>query len=88
MRWWWPPPRIDPPTQWTYTPDGADEMTDYVDDALQKVASGAHMAFATVQLGARRCSRPGRGGHPVLRIGLLAVAAGRHASAGRDPRRG
>ncbi len=36
---------------WTYTPDGADEMTDYVDDALQKVASGAHMAFATVQLG-------------------------------------
>jgi RimJ/RimL family protein N-acetyltransferase len=36
---------------WTYTPDGVEQMTDYVDDALRKVASGAHMAFATVQLG-------------------------------------
>jgi N-acetyltransferase len=38
--------------QWTYTPDGRDEMTDYVRDALTKVASGAHVAFATVRRGA------------------------------------
>jgi N-acetyltransferase len=38
--------------QWTYTPDGTEEMTDYVVDALEKVASGAHVAFATVRLGA------------------------------------
>jgi RimJ/RimL family protein N-acetyltransferase len=38
--------------QWTYTPDGVEQMTDYVRDALEKVASGAHVAFATVQKGA------------------------------------
>ncbi len=38
--------------QWTYTPNGHTEMTDYVRDALEKVASGAHVAFATVRLGA------------------------------------
>ena len=35
--------------QWTYTPDGPEEMTAYVRDALDKVASGAHLAFATVR---------------------------------------
>jgi N-acetyltransferase len=34
---------------WTYTPDGVEQMTDYVLDALAKVASGAHVAFATVR---------------------------------------
>ena len=34
--------------QWTYTPDGVDQMTSYVVDALAKVATGAHVAFATV----------------------------------------
>jgi N-acetyltransferase len=38
--------------QWTYTPDGPEQMTDYVRDALAKVASGAHVAFATVRRGA------------------------------------
>ncbi len=38
--------------QWTYTPDGPEEMTDYVLDALSKVTSGAHVAFATVRKGA------------------------------------
>jgi N-acetyltransferase len=40
--------------QWTYTPDGLDEMTDYVRDALEKVASGAHVAFATIRKGTGR----------------------------------
>jgi RimJ/RimL family protein N-acetyltransferase len=35
--------------QWTYTPDGLEQMTDYVRDALDKVAVGAHVAFATVR---------------------------------------
>jgi RimJ/RimL family protein N-acetyltransferase len=38
--------------QWTYTPEGVDQMTDYVVDALDKVAAGAHVAFATIQHGA------------------------------------
>ena len=38
--------------QWTYTPDGLDQMVEYVRDALTKVASGAHVAFATVRRGA------------------------------------
>ena len=38
--------------QWSYTPDGLEEMTAYVRDALAKVASGAHVAFATVRKGA------------------------------------
>jgi RimJ/RimL family protein N-acetyltransferase len=37
--------------QWTYTPEGLEQMTDYVHDALAKVASGAHVAFATVRKG-------------------------------------
>jgi len=37
--------------QWTYTPDGPEEMRAYVRDALDKVASGAHVAFATVHKG-------------------------------------
>jgi N-acetyltransferase len=41
--------------QWSFTPDGLAEMTDYVRDALAKVASGAHVAFATV----RRAADPG-----------------------------
>jgi RimJ/RimL family protein N-acetyltransferase len=35
--------------QWAYTPDGLEQMTRYVRDALDKVASGAHVAFATVR---------------------------------------
>jgi RimJ/RimL family protein N-acetyltransferase len=35
--------------QWTYTPEGRGQMTDYVADALEKVAAGAHVAFATVR---------------------------------------
>jgi len=38
--------------QWTYTPDGLEQMTDYVRDALAKVASGTHVAFATIHKGA------------------------------------
>jgi RimJ/RimL family protein N-acetyltransferase len=38
--------------QWTYTPDGPDQMAEYVRDALAKVASGAQLAFATVRRGA------------------------------------
>lgn len=37
--------------QWAYTPEGHAQVTAYVLDALQKVASGAHVAFATVWLG-------------------------------------
>ena len=37
--------------QWTYTPEGHEQMTDYVADALEKVATGAHIAFATVHKG-------------------------------------
>jgi RimJ/RimL family protein N-acetyltransferase len=37
--------------QWTYTPEGRGQMTDYVADALEKVAAGAHVAFATVRKG-------------------------------------
>jgi N-acetyltransferase len=37
--------------QWTYTPEGEAQMTEYVIDALAKVAAGVHIAFATVQLG-------------------------------------
>jgi N-acetyltransferase len=37
--------------RWTYTPEGLDQMTDYVLDALARVASGAHVAFATVRKG-------------------------------------
>jgi RimJ/RimL family protein N-acetyltransferase len=35
--------------QWVYIPDGYDQMLDSVTDALAKVASGQHMAFATVR---------------------------------------
>jgi N-acetyltransferase len=35
--------------QWTYTPNGFEQMTDYVRDALAKVAAGAHVAFATIR---------------------------------------
>jgi RimJ/RimL family protein N-acetyltransferase len=38
--------------QWAYTPDGHEQMTDYVRAALNQVASGAHVAFATVRRGA------------------------------------
>jgi RimJ/RimL family protein N-acetyltransferase len=37
--------------QWTYTPDGPEEMRAYVRDALSKVAAGVHVAFATVRKG-------------------------------------
>jgi N-acetyltransferase len=35
--------------QWAYTPEGPEQMTRYVADALDKVATGAHVAFATVR---------------------------------------
>jgi RimJ/RimL family protein N-acetyltransferase len=38
--------------EWTYTPEGTEQMTDYVADALAKVASGAQVAFVTVHRGA------------------------------------
>jgi RimJ/RimL family protein N-acetyltransferase len=38
--------------QWTYTPEGLEQMTDYVRDALDRVEAGAHVAFATVRRGA------------------------------------
>ncbi len=37
--------------QWAYVPVGAEHMTAYVRDALARVASGDHVAFATVQKG-------------------------------------
>jgi N-acetyltransferase len=37
--------------QWTYVPDGPDDMAEHVREALAKVAAGAHVAFATVQRG-------------------------------------
>jgi len=38
--------------EWTYTPEGLEQMTAYVRDARDKVASGDHVAFATVRKGA------------------------------------
>ena len=38
--------------RWTYTPDGEDQMAAYVRDALAKVATGEHVALATVRKGA------------------------------------
>jgi N-acetyltransferase len=35
--------------QWTFTHEGHEQMTSYVADALEKVAAGAHVAFATVR---------------------------------------
>jgi RimJ/RimL family protein N-acetyltransferase len=37
--------------QWTVTPNGLEEMTTYVRDALGNVAAGTHVAFATVRRG-------------------------------------
>ena len=37
--------------QWTYTPEGRAQMSDYVADALEKVSAGAHVAFTTVRKG-------------------------------------
>lgn len=37
--------------QWAYVPDGTEHMAAYVRDAVAKVASGAHVAFATVRRG-------------------------------------
>jgi N-acetyltransferase len=35
--------------EWAYVPDGTDHMADYVRSALARVASGDHVAFATVR---------------------------------------
>jgi RimJ/RimL family protein N-acetyltransferase len=35
--------------QWSYVPDGTEEVTEYVRDALAKVTSGTQVAFATVR---------------------------------------
>ena len=40
--------------QWTYTPHGPEQMTDYVRNALESVASGSHVAFTTVRKGQDR----------------------------------
>ena len=37
--------------QWTYTPNGVEQMTDFVRGALAKAASDAHLPFTTI----RRC---------------------------------
>jgi RimJ/RimL family protein N-acetyltransferase len=37
--------------QWAYTPEGVEQMTAYVVDALEKVTSGGQVAFATLRLG-------------------------------------
>ena len=37
--------------QWTYTPEGPDQMTAYVQGALAKAATDAHVPFATVARG-------------------------------------
>jgi RimJ/RimL family protein N-acetyltransferase len=47
--------------EWTYTPDGTEQMSGYVADALAQVASGAHVAFATVLRGGRGAGQ-GEGG--------------------------
>jgi N-acetyltransferase len=39
--------------QWTYTPEGTEQMSAYVADALTQVATGAHVAFATVRKAGR-----------------------------------
>jgi RimJ/RimL family protein N-acetyltransferase len=41
--------------QWVYVPDGTEQMTRYVRDALATVASGAQVPFATI----RRCGDAG-----------------------------
>jgi RimJ/RimL family protein N-acetyltransferase len=45
--------------QWAYVPDGTEHMVSYVQDAMAKVASGAHVAFATVRRG-RGANEPDR----------------------------
>ncbi len=40
--------------QWTYTPDGVEQMTDYVRDALAKATTGGQVPFATVRRGQGR----------------------------------
>ena len=36
---------------WSFTPDGHEEMTAYVAEAMKKVMAGAHVAFATIRKG-------------------------------------
>jgi RimJ/RimL family protein N-acetyltransferase len=37
--------------QWTVTPQGHEQMAQYVADALEKVGEGSHVAFATIRKG-------------------------------------
>ena len=37
--------------QWTYTPDGVEQMTDFVRGALDQAATGGQVPFATIALG-------------------------------------
>ncbi len=53
--------------QWTYVPDGPEEMTAHVREALHKAAAGAQVAFATVQRGQR--GGAGGGGEPDRVVG-------------------
>jgi RimJ/RimL family protein N-acetyltransferase len=39
--------------QWTYTPEGVEQMTDFVRDAQAKAATGAHVPFATIRRGSK-----------------------------------
>jgi RimJ/RimL family protein N-acetyltransferase len=48
--------------QWAYTPDGPEEMKNYVASALRHVAAGDQVAFATVRL-------PGDGGQAARVVG-------------------
>ncbi len=51
--------------EWTYTPEGVEQMADYVDDALAQVAAGTHVAFATIRKGIDGAGG-GRGGDRVV----------------------
>jgi RimJ/RimL family protein N-acetyltransferase len=59
--------------QWSYVPDGPEEMAAHVRDALTKMATGAHVAFATVrrgQAGGEGVGEPdGGGGEPDRVVG-------------------
>ena len=66
--------------QWAIVPDGTEQMVAYVRDAMAKVASGAHVAFATV----RRGQEPGEPDRVVGSTRFCEVAYWQYA-ARRDP---
>jgi N-acetyltransferase len=70
--------------RWTYTPDGLEQMTDYVRDALAKVATGAHVAFATV----RRAAGPARSDQVVGATRFCEIACWQWPPGARHQRHG